>query len=129
MADPAGWHSHVYFDDDSHDAAVALIAAMQARFGADDAMGDDSIVFGRWHHRPVGPHPDFSIQLEYSHVQFADVMAWLAQNRDGLTIFSHPNTGDSDAAQLRDHRDHAVWMGAVRPLKLSRFGGVDQRQT
>jgi aromatic ring-cleaving dioxygenase len=61
--------------------------------------------------------------------RFGDVMAWLAQNRDGLTVFSHPNTGDSDAAQLRDHRDHAVWMGAVRPLKLSRFGGCDQGQT
>ena len=123
MTVPASWHSHIYFDASSHDRAAAVLDAMQAHFPA-----ESGIIYGRWHHKPVGPHPDFSIQLEYSHAQFADVMAWLAQNRDGLTIFSHPNTGDSDAAQLRDHRDHAVWMGAVRPLKLSRFGGVDQRQ-
>ena len=123
---PASWHSHVYFDDDSHDAAVALIAAMQARFGADDAMGDDSIVFGRWHHRPVGPHPDFSIQIAYPHDRFAAVMGFLALNRGTLTIFTHPNTGEDTESELRDHRDHAIWMGAARPLKLSRFGGVDQ---
>ena len=119
---PASWHSHVYFDDSSHALAAALIDRMKAYFPADAGIG-----YGRWHHKPVGPHPDFSIQLEYPHARFADVMAWLAQNRGSLTIFSHPNTGDSDAAQLRDHRDHAIWMGAVRPLKLAQFGGVDQR--
>jgi len=122
---PASWHSHVYFDDDSHAAAVALIAAMQARFGADES-GDGSIVFGRWHHRPVGPHPDFSIQIAYPHHRFAAVMGFLALNRRGLTIFTHPNTGEDTESELRDHRDHAIWMGAARPLKLSRFGGIDQ---
>ena len=118
---PASWHSHVYFDAGSHAAAAALIAAMQAQFG-----GDDTIVFGNWHHRPVGPHPDFSIQIEYPHEKFAAVMSFLALHRGGLTIFTHPNTGEDTDSELRDHRDHAIWMGAVRPLKLSRFGGVDQ---
>lgn len=124
MTVPASWHSHIYFDASSHDRAIAVLDAMRAHFPA-----EAGIVYGRWHHQPVGPHPDFSIQLAYPHARFGDVMAWLAQNRDGLTVFSHPNTGDSDAAQLRDHRDHSVWMGAVRPLKLSRFGGCDQGQT
>ena len=124
MTVPASWHSHIYFDASSHDRAIAVMDAMRAHFPA-----EAGIVYGRWHHQPVGPHPDFSIQLAYPHAQFGDVMAWLAQNRDGLTVFSHPNTGDSDAAQLRDNRDHAVWMGAVRPLKISRLGGCDQGQT
>ena len=76
---PASWHSHVYFDAGSHAAAAALIAAMQAQFGA-----DDTIVFGNWHHRPVGPHPDFSIQIEYPHEKFAAVMSFLALHRGGL---------------------------------------------
>jgi aromatic ring-cleaving dioxygenase len=84
------------------------------------------ITYGRWHHKPVGPHPDFSIQLEYPHDLFADVMAFLAVRRNGLTIFTHPNTGEDRASELRDHRDHAIWMGVVRPLKLSLFGGEDQ---
>ena len=122
---PASWHSHVYFDDDSHAAAAALITAMKAHFGADDTIGD-AITYGRWHHRPVGPHPDFSIQIEYPHQAFAAVMTFLALHRGGLTIFTHPVTGDDTDSELRDHRDHAIWMGAARPLKLSRFGGADQ---
>jgi len=122
---PASWHSHVYFDEDSYAAAAALITAMQAHFGADDAIGG-AIIFGRWHHRPVGPHPDFSIQIAYPHQAFVAVMTFLALNRGGLTIFTHPNTGEDTESELRDHRDHAIWMGAVRPLKLARFGGVDQ---
>ena len=101
MADPASWHSHVYFDAASHPRAEALVAAMQQHFGP-----EADITYGRWHHRPV--------------------TTFLAQNRDGLTIFTHPNTGATAADELRDHRDHAVWMGEVRPLKLSLFGGEDQ---
>ena len=118
---PASWHSHIYFDADSHPRAEALVARMQNTF--DETA---SITYGRWHHRPVGPHPDFSIQLEYPHDLFADVMGFRALRRDGLTIFTHPNTGEDTASELRDHRDHAIWMGTVRPLKLSLFGGEDQ---
>ena len=121
MADPASWHSHIYFDVDSHPRAEALVAAMRAKFGPEAA-----ITYGRWHHKPVGPHPDFSIQLEFGHELFAAVTTFLALNRGALTIFTHPNTGDSVEDELRDHRDHAIWMGAVRPLKLSLFGGKDQ---
>ena len=118
---PPSWHSHIYFDADSHPRAEALVEGMQQAFGETAA-----IIYGRWHHKPVGPHPDFSIQLEYPHHLFAAVMTHLALRRDGLTIFTHPNTGEDTASELRDHRDHAIWMGAVRPLKLSLFGGEDQ---
>ncbi|MGA8133977.1 MAG: DOPA 4,5-dioxygenase family protein, partial [Pseudomonas gingeri] len=37
--------------------------------------------------------------------------------RKGLVVFIHPLTDDD----LADHRDHAIWMGAVRPLDLSIF--------
>ncbi|MBX6476336.1 DOPA 4,5-dioxygenase family protein, partial [Pseudomonas syringae group genomosp. 3] len=53
------------------------------------------------------------------HEQLADVTLWLALNRDGLVVFLHPLTGD----ELRDHTDHAIWMGAVRPLDLSALTG------
>jgi DOPA 4,5-dioxygenase len=45
------------------------------------------------------------------------VLPWLALNRKGLVIFMHPDTGDD----LMDHTEHAIWMGAVRPLDLSAF--------
>ena len=118
---PPGWHSHIYFDADSHPRAEALVEGMRLAFGE-----TAPITYGRWHHRPVGPHPDFSIQLEFPHDMFAAVMTHLALRRDGLTIFTHPNTGEDRESELRDHRDHAIWMGAVRPLRLSLFGGEDQ---
>ena len=118
---PPSWHSHIYFDADSHARAEALVEGMRKAFG--EAA---PITYGRWHHRPVGPHPDFSIQLEFPHDMFAAIMTYLALRRDGLTIFTHPNTGEDRESELRDHRDHAIWMGAVRPLRLSLFGGEDQ---
>ena len=80
MADPASWHSHVYFDAHSHPRAEALVAALRVHFGPEAA-----ITYGRWHHKPVGPHPDFSIQLAFGHELFAAVTTFLALNRDGLT--------------------------------------------
>ena len=38
-------------------------------------------------------------------------------NRDGLTVLSHPETGDDYV----DHTDHAAWFGAVLPLRLEMF--------
>ena len=86
---PPSWHSHIYFDAESHPRAEALVEGMRQAFGETAA-----IIYGRWHHKPVGPHPDFSIQLEYPHHLFAAVMTHLALRRDGLTIFTHPNTGE-----------------------------------
>ena len=37
--------------------------------------------------------------------------------RNGLVVFLHPDTGDD----LLDHTDHAIWMGAMRPLDLTGF--------
>ena len=70
---------------------------------------------GRVHERPVGPHPDWSCQLAFMPEVFGHVVPWLAMNRDGLVVFVHPISDN----QLVDHRDRALWMGAVRPLDLS----------
>ena len=39
------------------------------------------------------------------------------QNRDGLTVLLHPETGNNYA----DHSAHAAWMGGVLPLRLEVF--------
>lgn len=103
-----GWHAHVYFDADSTEQARLLCEAARDRFG---------IAMGRMHEKPVGPHPVWSCQLAFPAPLFGAVIAWLALNRQGLTIFIHPLTNDD----LADHRDHAVWMGQILPLKLEIF--------
>lgn len=101
-----GYHAHVYFNADSQAAAKTLCEAAAAHF---------ALKMGRMHEGPVGPHPDGSCQLAFKAALFGEVMPWLALNRGGLVVLVHPVTGHD----LIDHRDRAIWMGAVRPLNLS----------
>jgi len=101
-----GYHAHVYFNASTLAQARALCEAAAARF---------PLKMGRMHEKPVGPHSDWSCQLAFKAALFADVVPWLALHRNGLVVFIHPITGQD----LIDHRDRALWMGAVRPLDLS----------
>ncbi len=108
----SSWHAHVYFDPASRDAAMAFREAVAAQFG-------DRIALGRFHERPVGPHPQWSYQLAFGVDEFAQVVGWLALNHGALDVLVHPNTGD----QLRDHRDSAIWIGRSYALDLRAVGG------
>ena len=115
ILDPAivdSWHAHVYFNADSRDAAWALREQAIAAFG-------DSIQMGRFHERPVGPHPQWSYQLAFAPATLPRVLTWLTLNHGALDVFLHPNTGES----LRDHRDCAVWIGHSHTLNLAALGG------
>lgn len=101
-----GYHAHVYYDDASRPTAEALRAAIEATF---------DVRLGRWHDRPVGPHPRWSYQIAFAPALFAALVPWLALNRGGLTVFVHPDTGDA----LPDHRDHAIWLGEKAELNLA----------
>lgn len=103
-----GYHAHVYFDASTIEQAQQLCQRAAEIF---------MIEMGRVHQRPVGPHPCWSCQLTFSVAQFAAVMTWLAMHREGLTVMIHPLSGDD----LRDHRDYAMWLGKIEPLKLDMF--------
>ncbi|MDQ2138447.1 DOPA 4,5-dioxygenase family protein [Alcaligenaceae bacterium B3P038] len=105
------WHVHVYFDATRRDGAFALRDRIMAALG-------DMIEMGRFHERPVGPHPQWSYQVAFTPDRLTAVLTWLTLNRDGFDVFMHPNTGDS----LRDHRDRAVWIGRSYALNLGVFG-------
>ncbi|CAN5917100.1 DOPA 4,5-dioxygenase family protein [soil metagenome] len=106
------WHAHVYFNAASCDAARALQERIEKAF---------TIEMGRFHERPVGPHPCFSYQVAFGNEQFAPFLSWLVLNRGDLTIFVHPNTGHD----LEDHRDRAIWLGQQVPLLLDIFTRKD----
>ena len=115
LLDPSAiesWHAHVYFDAATRDAAWALREVIAAKLG-------DRVSLGRFHERPVGPHPAWSYQLAFGPTHFAEVVAWLALNHGALDVFVHPNTGD----ELRDHRDGAIWIGKSYALDLRAVGG------
>lgn len=102
----SGFHAHVYFDASTLAQARQLCEAAARLF---------PVQMGRMHEQPIGPHPDGSCQLSFNPEAFGSVIPWLAVHRGGLIVFVHPLSGN----ELLDHRDHAMWMGAIRPLDLS----------
>src|SRR3954471_7414825 len=110
MVEPAirDFHAHIYYDAEEVEAARALAAAAQERFG---------VQVGHFHLGPVGPHPRGSCQMTVPTELFGDFAQWIAPNRAGLTLFAHPSTGDD----LADHSEHVIWFGTSEPLNLSIF--------
>jgi DOPA 4,5-dioxygenase len=109
LLDPAAikdWHAHIYFEEETRDSALALRAAIEAAFPAGR--------MGRFHERPVGPHPVPMYQVAFAPDLFATILPWLALNRGRLTVFVHPNVEDA----VKDHTVHAVWLGRQWPLNL-----------
>jgi DOPA 4,5-dioxygenase len=56
-------------------------------------------------------------QVAFAPETFAELMPWLALNREDLSILVHPETGDD----LADHSDHAMWLGDSLTLRLEVF--------
>lgn len=105
------YHAHVYFDAATREAAWGLREVVGKAFPRAE--------IGRFHERPVGPHPRWSFQIAFDPEAFDQVVPWLMLHRAGLTVFLHPNTGDA----LGDHADRAVWMGELLPLNLDALRG------
>ena len=105
LHDIHGWHAHVYYDPDTRPLAGEVRDAIEATF---------DITMGRWRDRPVGPHPMCSYQVAFKPEQFATLVPWLAQHRQGLIVLVHPLTGND----MIDHRDYPIWLGEHRDLNL-----------
>lgn len=102
------YHAHVYFDNESKVFARHLCEQAGERF---------SLRVGRFHDKPVGPHPRWSCQITFGTRDFDAFIPWLDQNRRELTVLVHGLTGDD----LRDHTDYAYWLGESVELNLAFF--------
>ena len=103
-----GYHAHVYFDAATRDQACAFRNLIEKNF---------DIEMGRFHEKPVGPHPRFSYQVSFSPAQFGQIVPWLTHHRGGLTVFVHGLSGED----WRDHTDLVIWLGRSVPLNLAMF--------
>ena len=103
------YHAHIYFDANSRERAWALRERISAEFKQAEV--------GRFHEKFVGPHPRWSCQIAFPLEMYAVFVPWLMLNRDDLTIFLHPLTGDA----LAEHEHFPLWMGEMLPLKLDMF--------
>jgi len=106
----ADFHAHIYYDPaTSRERAAQLRARVAAQF--------PQARIGRWHDELVGPHSQSMFQIAFAREMLDRFVPWLMLNRDGLTVLLHPQTGDGRA----DHTAHAVWFGAVLPIRLEAF--------
>ena len=115
VRDPASitsWHAHVYFEAETRDAAWALREVIERELAS-------HVQIGRFHEKPVGPHPVWTYQLAFDASEFPHVVGWLTLNHGALDVFIHPNTGD----ELGDHRDSALWLGKSYELRLDALRG------
>ncbi|MBI1777139.1 MAG: DOPA 4,5-dioxygenase family protein [Proteobacteria bacterium] len=107
------YHAHIYYDDAEQRAFAGVLR---------EAIGQKfTVVLGRWHDKPVGPHPISMYQVAFQPEEFARLVPWLALNHGTLSVLIHPETGDDPT----DHSVHALWLGAPLPLDieyLRRFG-------
>lgn len=110
-----GYHAHIYFDEKSEEDARIVRETIDDKFDT---------TLGRWHHKPVGPHPTRMYQVAFEPAVFAYLIPWLALNRRGLPIFIHPETGDPVA----DHTDHALWMGEILDLNTDVLRKIDENK-
>ncbi len=100
-----GFHAHVYFDAASRDAAARVREGLGAQF---------EVQLGRWHDKPIGPHPKGMYQVAFLPEHFGNVVSWLMLNREGLDILVHPETGDD----VGDHTERALWLGEKLELNI-----------
>ncbi|PLZ81351.1 4,5-dioxygenase [Fischerella muscicola CCMEE 5323] len=73
-----GFHAHIYFDDATREAAARVREGLGANF---------DVQLGRWHEKPVGPHPIAMYQVAFSPELFGKVVPWLMLNREDLVVY------------------------------------------
>ncbi|MFM9886390.1 MAG: DOPA 4,5-dioxygenase family protein [Burkholderiales bacterium] len=100
-----GYHAHIYYDPTTRETAARVREGLGARF---------DVRLGRWHDKPVGPHPISMYQVAFAVAEFPRVVPWLMVHREGLDVLVHPETGDD----VIDHTDHAMWLGTKIDLDI-----------
>ncbi len=105
------YHFHLYYPltEDQIQKASAILGKLSEE--------KQDMPIGRIWERPVGPHPIGSCQVTVETSRFQEMMEWFLKNRNGLSLFIHPDTGND----LADHTEHVIWMGHEHPLKTDQF--------
>lgn len=106
--DIENYHAHLYYTADQLTKAKELGHYVATKF---------DLQLGRFHERPVGPHPSWSCQLTIEPEKFGEVVQYLLVEHGDIDVFIHANTG----RDLEDHTRHVMWIGKSYELKTSMF--------
>ncbi|KAI1701759.1 dopa 4,5-dioxygenase family domain-containing protein [Ditylenchus destructor] len=114
LVDPSaitGWHFHVYFDAESKEKAWILRELVEQH------LKDKLTELGRFHEKPVGPHPKWSYMLAVAPKNLQYVFEWMVLNHGDLDVLIHPETGND----LRDHKVSATWIGSSHKIDYEKL--------
>ena len=123
------WHAHVYYDQESWDAAELLHQELSDMLAGGTFA--DLVLVGQMYDRGVGPHPKPQFEIQFYASAVPRITGILKAS--GLTSLIHPLTDDD----LADHTTLAHWLGEPLPLDesvldppghnqgIARFGKVD----
>lgn len=103
------FHFHLYYPLDQIAEATKVLEQL-----AQDKQGTP---IGRIWDRPVGPHPIGSCQVTVQKENFFEMTEWFLKNRQGFSVFIHPDTGDD----YLDHTDYVMWIGSEHELNVEQF--------
>lgn len=103
------YHAHLYYKDENGREIAKQVAQKASELF--------EIEIGRFHQKPVGPHPLWSCQLSFQAQQFDKVIPWLIFNRQNLDVFFHPVTGN----EYIDHTQGVSWLGNSHELDITQF--------
>lgn len=109
------FHLHLYFNADSRGSALAIRESLKD-------VRDFAYELPPVREAPIGPHrwPIWSIWVDRAN--FTPVVEWMMRHHRRHSVLIHPETGDP----LKDHTDHAMWLGTPRPLNLDALREDDQ---
>jgi aromatic ring-cleaving dioxygenase len=104
------FHSHVYYSAETKSVAENLFRKLKEKFPKELRISE-------MHDQLMGPHPFWMFEADFKSEAFMQVVGFLAEHRDGLSILIHPLSGNS----VLDHTDHALFLGQKEDLDLSIF--------
>ncbi|MCY9804892.1 DOPA 4,5-dioxygenase family protein [Vibrio scophthalmi] len=102
------YHAHFYFDQSSSDYAAKIRDEIHQTLG---------LFVGRFNQRLVGPHTQWSFEIDFDREQFDKVIDWLDNARQGHSVLVHAVTEDD----YRDHTEYVYWLGEPIALDLTLF--------
>jgi aromatic ring-cleaving dioxygenase len=104
------FHFHVYYEPNQRAEAESFRKEV-CRVGGAQWMVS-SLSDG-----PRGPHVKAMFGIHVPSDSLVKAMSFIMKNHGSLPVLFHPETGDD----VRDHSDHAFWLGEKQPLDFSVF--------
>lgn len=112
---------HTYWNDadvDERKFNIEFREKVKQEF-ANELKAGDLRIHAMWE-KPIGPHPVPMWELDtggkYEPELFARVLAFYQLNHGKLSVLIHPRT---DAGDLPDHTEYALWLGHKQRLITS----------